>query len=136
MDNENGLYLGINTKSSNPIILDSYSKDKNPNWILTGTVGKGNSVYHKMRILELVQVQNLVNNHLNNNNWLKQHGKPMIRKGHPLYSECKKHKGKKPFEIVVIDTEQEYKSMSKILSNDVLKFQKGDREQINIHELN
>lgn len=31
----------------------------------------------------------IIDNHLNNNNWLRQHGQPMIRKGHPFYKECK-----------------------------------------------
>lgn len=31
----------------------------------------------------------IIDNHFNNNNWLKQHGQPMIRKGHPFYKECK-----------------------------------------------
>ena len=125
MNNENGLYLGIDTKASTPVFFDAYY-NKNQNSMIMGSPGTGMGFWNKMRIFDIVQVQDIVNNHLNNNNWLKQHGKPMIRRGHPHYDECKKYKRVKPFEIVVIDTETEYGNMSKILSSEVLKFEKGE----------
>lgn len=49
----------------------------------------------------------ILDNHLNNNNWLRQHGFPMIRKGHPLYMECKRCKGRAASKIIISDPKKD-----------------------------
>lgn len=48
-----------------------------------------NSLINEEWLSQVVQPEQILESHLNNNNWLKRHKQPMIRKGHPLYKVCK-----------------------------------------------
>lgn len=69
----------------------------------------GQSRQGRVHCLEVVVFSEryILDNHLNNNNWLRQHGFPMIRKGHPLYMECKRCKGRAASKIIISDPKQD-----------------------------
>ena len=49
----------------------------------------------------------IIKKHLNNNNWLKAHEKPMIRKGNPWYSRAKELKGVSCSEFILLESVSE-----------------------------
>lgn len=85
MDIVIGTYLGKSVQE--PIIIECYNDNKKTfSPVVVGQMGRGMGIRLK---IELLRKRYMIDNHLNNNNWLKQHGLPMIRKGHPFYKECK-----------------------------------------------
>lgn len=88
--------LNADTKMK-PLIIDAFAYNGN-----SAIVGGGMSFANKKLMLNMESMQHIVNAHLNNNNWLKRHRKPMIRKGHPLYERCQLYKGERPFENIII----------------------------------
>ena len=112
--------------------FDTFQKSI-PNAIVFGKVGTGMSFTLKMSILKAVEIQNIVNNHLNNNNYLKRHGEVMIRRGHPMYEACKKYKGTKPFKILFTGPEEEYEAFISHLPNDIyVEYKDSNIEKIEI----
>lgn len=65
----------------------------------------GKSFARKLILSNELITEHIVNNHLNNNNWLKLHGKQMVRKGHPWHSRAKELRGVKRYKIILIDPE-------------------------------
>ncbi len=100
----------VKSKETKPVIIDVFAY--NGNSVITGKHGVGMNFSHKKLILNIVIMQQIVNAHLNNNNWLKKHRKPMIRKGHPQYELCQLYKGEAPLNLIVIDPESEYKKLA------------------------
>ena len=70
---------------------------------IIGQPGTGKSFARKLILSNELITEHIVNNHLNNNNWLKSHGKPMVRKGHPWHSRAKALKDVKRFEVILIE---------------------------------
>lgn len=114
MTMKHNLNLGVDKNTSIPVTFRPYAKDPdNSSLVLVAArSGNGKSSYKKRQIMEQALIQHIVNNHLNLNNWLRRHGKPMVRKGHPLYNQCKKYKNIKSFEIFTINDGQEYRRLS------------------------
>lgn len=82
---------------------------KDRNGFRFGTSGTGRNFLLKRQMM-IAELENyIVDNHINNNNWLKQHGKPMVRKGHTYYGLARRLKKEKPMKIVMIEPEKEYK---------------------------
>ena len=75
------------------------------NQIVIGKPVKGKSFARKIILSNELITEYIVKNHLNNNNWLKMHGKPMVRKGHPWYSRAKALKDVKHYEVILIEPE-------------------------------
>lgn len=75
-----------------PIIFECYDNIKKTYCpVVLGQLGRGKELHSKIVVFK---ERYILDNHLNNNNWLRQHGFPMIRKGHPFYKECKSYKVK------------------------------------------
>lgn len=122
-----GVSTGTSQQNKEPIIINPFKKEKN--WFVAGRTGMGMSFFMKKQILNNILLQNITKNHLNNNNWLKQHKKPMIRKGHPLYEQCKRNKGLKPFKVIVLDPKGEIEDfLGKLPDGVSITVQKGEDE--------
>ena len=59
----------------------------------------------------------------------------MVRKGHPLYKECKKYKGAKPTRLIVIDPEEEYKEFIEKIGSDFISLNPSEEGVINPLEI-
>lgn len=132
MDDKEGLLVGVDTKSSIPVLFDKFSNSKRENIIKLGAYCEGKQISHKKLMSDLLYIQDIVNNRLNNNNWLKRHGKPMIRRGHPLYDDCKGCKGLKSSKIIVLDPKKEYER----IGGHVINIPNNQSEKINSPLLN
>lgn len=99
MDIVNGTYLGKSVQK--PIIIECYNDNKKTfSPVVVGRMGRGMGYHLKFVVFK---ERYIIDNHLNNNNWLKQHRLPMIRKGHPFYKECKSCKGRNTSKIIFLD---------------------------------
>ena len=77
------------------------------NTLIIGHTGRGMDFGSKLFLIKAFTIEYIIKNRLNNNNWLKLHGKPMVRKGHPFHKKAKKLKGMKDFEIICRNPQEE-----------------------------
>lgn len=102
MDNIEGLHIGDNMQEKKPIVFKCYDNIKKTYCpVVLGQIGRGMGIHLKFVFF---RERYILDNHLNNNNWLKQHGLPMIRKGHPFYKECKSCKARDVSKIIFLDS--------------------------------
>ena len=109
-----GIYLGNEATNGKITLIDWNKFKKKNNGFQFGTAGTGRGFFVAYKCAVAAQENYIVSNHLNNNNRLKQHDRPMIRKGHGYYKLIKKLKKEKPMKIIVFDPDKEYESLSKL----------------------
>lgn len=113
-----GFYIGKAGGENSKITLIDYEKfnRKSENNFPLGIPGTGRNFFIKYQGMIAALENYVVENHLNNNNWLKQHGKPMIRREHKHYKLTKRLKKEKPMKIIIIDPEKEYEELNELIS--------------------